>query len=335
MFFRIVLFFSYALLLVLLSACAPVETVNTDQPNQIIAKKNESLTNNIPILKPNNVPDNAYIKGIPYYPDTRNFFAPSTLASTLNYYGANALVNKLLPRTYIPAQKGTLEFDTILSARKSGFIVYPLTEDIQDIFLEISQNHPVVVTLKNPDNPDDWSFHTVYGYDFSDKTITLTDITRNQKKLSMDEFDREWSQAQHWAVTITPPNIIPASAREIGYLTAISRIEPIAPTAAKDAYLKTLERWPNNIVALIGIGDIAYVHRDYKEALVYFQKAVKENPSSGDALNNLAETYLALHQPQLALATIQKAVKLKSHHHRTYLMTQKRVESYLRKHNQK
>lgn len=321
--------------MVLLSACAPVDSVNSEQPNQPIAKKSESLTGNIPILKPNNVPDNALIKGIPYYPDTRNFFAPSTLASNLNFYGTNVLVNKLLPRTYITAQKGTLEFDAILSARKFGFIVYPLTEDIQDVFLEVSQNHPVVVTLKNPDNPDDWSFHTVYGFDFTDKTITLTDSTRNPKKLSMDEFDREWSQAQHWAITITPPNIIPASAREIGYLTAISRIEPIAPLAAKEAYFKTLERWPNNIVALIGIGDIAYVHHDYKEALEYFQKAVKVNPSSGDALNNLAETYMALHQPQMALTTIQKAVKLKSHHHRTYLMTQRRIENYLRKHNQK
>ncbi|HQT80880.1 MAG: hypothetical protein B7Z60_02390 [Ferrovum sp. 37-45-19] len=317
-----------------LSGCVPVESVkNTDSADK--PKSLETPLSHITqIEKPTSLPNSSLIKGIPYYPETRNFLAPSTLASVFNYYGKNVTTHNLLTRNYIPAQKGTLEFDATLTARKLGYVVYPLTEQIEDIFLEISQQHPVVVTLKNPENPDDWSFHVVYGYDFTDRTVTIMDSNTSNKKISMDSFDRQWAQSQHWAVTITPPNVIPASAREIGYLTSISRIEPIAPQAAREAYLKTLERWPKNIVALIGIGDIAYVHRNYHEALKYFELAVKANPNSGDALNNLAQTYLALHQGQSALLTIQRALKLKSNHHRkTYLVTQRQIENYLKKHH--
>ncbi|MDE2423635.1 MAG: PA2778 family cysteine peptidase [Betaproteobacteria bacterium] len=333
MFLRKPLLICSALILLVLAGCAPVDSVTPKTP-QDTSQKTDNLYNDIPpIAKPNNLPNAFSIKGIPYYPDTRSFFAPSTLASILNFYGANVTAKSLLTRPYIPAQKGTLEFDTTLSARKLGFVVYPLTEDIADLFLEISQQNPVIVTLKNPENPDDWAFHIAYGYDFADRTITVTDMNSSIKKLPMAVFEKEWAQSQYWAVTITPPSVIPASAREIGYLTSISRIEPLAPQAAKEAYLKTLERWPNNVVALIGIGDIAYVHHRYDEALDYFQRAVKTSPNSGDALNNLAQTYLALHQGQKALSTIQKALKLKSHHHKTYLQTQRQIESYLKKHH--
>jgi len=91
----------------------------------------------------------------------------------------------------------------------------------------------------------------------------------------------------------------------------VARLEKTGPPAsARGAYERTLERWPDQLVALMGLGNTAYRAGDYETAERAFRRAVLAHPRSAAAHNNLAQTLADLDRHDEALAEARVAVGL-------------------------
>src|SRR5258708_19907075 len=78
-----------------------------------------------------------------------------------------------------------------------------------------------------------------------------------------------------------PPRRLPASVHAGDYLSAVARLEKTGPPAsARGAYERALERWPDQLMALMGLGNTAYRAGDYEAAEPAFRRPVLLPPRS-------------------------------------------------------
>src|SRR5881628_500374 len=107
-----------------------------------------------------------------------------------------------------------------------------------------------------------------------------------------------------------PPRRLPVSVAVGDYLSAVARLEKTGPPAARAAYERALERWPDDLTALIGLGNTAHRAGDFEAAEQAFRRAALVHPRSAAAHNNLAQTLEELDRHDEALAEARVAVGL-------------------------
>jgi tetratricopeptide (TPR) repeat protein len=74
--------------------------------------------------------------------------------------------------------------------------------------------------------------------------------------------------------------------------------------------LTAAQRWPESLLALIGVGNTAYELGDYRAAQHAYQNALEINPDKAEIWNNLsyALAQMDLHEP--SMAAIERALEL-------------------------
>ena len=91
------------------------------------------------------------------------------------------------------------------------------------------------------------------------------------------------------------PSEIPELANEGVYLKAVAGVERAGELhPAAEAYASATERWPNNLVAWMGLGNVQYAIGDKRAAARAFRIASDRHPASADAFNNLAHVLTEL-----------------------------------------
>src|SRR5207253_10205734 len=121
-------------------------------------------------------------------------------------------------------------------------------------------------------------------------------------QMSLDTFEHTWRRSGYWAMLALPPRRLPASVAVGDYLGAVARLEKTGPLAsARGAYERALERWADDLTALIGLGNTAYRAGDFKADEEAFRRATLVHPRSAGAHNNLARilAHLARHDQEL------------------------------------
>ena len=78
---------------------------------------------------------------------------------------------------------------------------------------------------------------------------------------------------------------------------------------AIDLYTHALKLKPDDEDAQLGLAKVAYAMGDTKKALTYYQTAIQAHPTSYNALNNLANTYLDINQPEDAAELFLEIIK--------------------------
>ena len=76
------------------------------------------------------------------------------------------------------------------------------------------------------------------------------------------------------------------------------------------AFERAAERWPESLVFLIGLGQLAYHQGQLQDAERAFRQATDRHPQSAAAVNNLAIVLQRLGRLDEALAYADKAVAL-------------------------
>jgi tetratricopeptide (TPR) repeat protein len=79
---------------------------------------------------------------------------------------------------------------------------------------------------------------------------------------------------------------------------------------AHGAYAASLERWPTNLIGLMGLGNTAYALGRLAEAEAAFRTATAAHPLAAAAFNNLAQTLADQGKLDAALDAARKAVSL-------------------------
>lgn len=261
--------------------------------------------------RPPALPERAELDSVPFYPQELYQCGPAALATTLAHAGVVTSPEALVAQVYLPGREGSLQAEMLAAARRHGLVAYRLGPRLEHVLQEVAAGTPVIVlqNLSFAFAPL-WHYAVVVGYDLPREEILLRSGTTRRLVATLSNFERTWARGEHWAMVTMPPDRIPVSAAEGGYVSASAALERVLPAAARRAYASALERWPHNLLARIGAGNTAYAMRDLPAAAAAYREAIRNHPEAADAWNNLAQVLLESGRKQEALAAAQRAIAL-------------------------
>jgi tetratricopeptide (TPR) repeat protein len=260
---------------------------------------------------PPTLPERAELTSVPFYPQERYQCGPAALATALVYSGVATSPEALVSQVYLPEREGSLQTEMLAAARRQGRVAYRLAPRLEDVLHEVATGTPVVVlqNLAFAFVPR-WHYAVVIGYDRAREEIILRSGTTRRLAMTLSNFERTWARGQHWAMVALPPERLPASAAEDAYVAAAVALERVSASTARQAYATALTRWPRNLVARIGSGNLAYAMKDFAAAETAYREATRDHPQAADAWNNLAQTLFEAGRKDEALDAAQRAVTL-------------------------
>jgi hypothetical protein len=254
----------------------------------------------------------AELATVPFYPQDDFQCGPAALAMVLGAGGKAIEPEALRPQVYLPDRHGSLQIEMLAAARRNGFVAIELKPSLSDLLTEIAAGNPVLV-LQNLalDWYPVWHYAVAIGYDLRTQRISLRSGAERRLQMPLSTFEHTWRRSGYWAMLALPPHRLPASVAAEDYLSAVARLEKAGPLAsAREAYERALGRWPDQLMALMGLGNTAYRAGDFEAAEQAFRRATVVYPRSAAAHNNLAQTLADLDRHDEALAEARAAVGL-------------------------
>ena len=260
---------------------------------------------------PNNLAPRHEIEAVPFYPQSEYQCGPSTLAMAMTYSGLPITPEELKNQVYTPSRKGSLQMAMVAATRRHGRIAYQIV-GLNSIWAEIAAGYPVIV-LQNIGLSwiPVWHYAVVVGYDFPENTVILRSGITERKVMSLLTFEKTWARSNYWGLIVLKPTQLPALAKEKIYLTGVLGLEKSRQfEAAVEGYQTALKRWPQSLIALMGLGNSFYALGNLPGAENAFREAVKIHPDAADAYNNLGQVLFEQGRKQEALDAARRAVAL-------------------------
>jgi len=215
------------------------------------------------------------------------------------------------PRVIAVKSAYSLQIEMLAAARRYGMVSYQLAPRFEGLLREVAAGIPVIVLQNYGGSPIPiWHYAVVAGYDYREGQVVLRSGDKQRLTMPFDILEYTWKASNYWAMIAVPPDRIPATATESGFLAAIVAMERLGNArAATTAYTRFLRRWPDNLMASIGLANGHYAAGELMEAAV-LRDAVDLHPDSDVALNNLAQFLPDLQRDDEALTMTERAVAL-------------------------
>lgn len=261
---------------------------------------------------PTGVPVRTELGEAPFFPQQDYQCGPAALATTLVHAGVQVTPEELVKLVYLPARQGSLQIEMLAAPRRYSRVSYQIAPRFDDLLREVAAGNPVIVLQDTGVGPiTNWHYAVVIGFDYPAGELYLRSGETKRLAIPFTVFEYTWKKSHYWAMLTLPPDRIPATAAEAGYLAAISAMERVGEAhAAISAYSAFLERWPDNVVASIGLANRYYALGALREAEIVLRRAAARHPDSVAVLNNLAQTLSDLGRNDEALALSERAVRL-------------------------
>ncbi len=285
------------LLLSLVSACTT--------PRQTL-----ELRNNPPAIQPRQE-----LTHTPFFPQTEYHCGPAALASVIQYRDIAVSPEQITPMIYTPGLKGALQVEVIAATRRFDLLPVVLDGRLDSLLREVEAGNPVLV-LQNLglDAYPFWHYAVAVGYDLEAQTIVLRSGTHKRLERPFDNFERTWARAGHWALVIVKPQQIPITADAERYLSTALEVEQTGQIeSANSAYASASQRWPDNLLALTGLGNTAYALNDYVAAERVYRQALVLSPQSHQIWNNLAYALARQSKAEESMQAVWQAMLLSPH----------------------
>jgi tetratricopeptide (TPR) repeat protein len=248
------------------------------------------------------------LKDVPFFPQTDYQCGPAALATILSYSGATVTPDALVSQVYLPARKGSLQLEMLSTPRRYGRVSYALAPRYADMLREVAAGNPVVVLQDIGPMFTQWHYAVLAGFDYPSGTLFLRSGTKARQEMPFTAFEREWMKSGYWAMVVTPPDRIPVTATEEGWMAAVLAMARSGDgDSAAKAYEAALKRWPDNLPAAIGLANQYHAKGALAEASNVLRKTLLRHPKSIIVMNNLAQTLSDQGRHAEALAQIDKA----------------------------
>jgi len=149
------------------------------------------------------------------------------------------------------------------------------------------------------------------GYDLEQRHMILRSGVNRRITRSFALFEKTWQRAGHWALVVIDPDSIPATASPEAYLAAVIDMEQVGRLdSARRGYTTALQRWPDSLLALGGLGNSSFALGDYAAAESAYRRALVIDPDKADLWNNLAYALARMGQSKASLDAIERALVL-------------------------
>lgn len=241
-----------------------------------------------PVLPPETPP--VELTETPFFPQERYQCGPASLAMMLQAAGVDVLPETLSPQVYLPERKGSLQVEMLAAARTYDRVPYILRPSLDALLAELRAGHPVLI-MENLgwDIYPLWHYAVVIGYLPARDEIVLRSGVTERLVTSARAFLDDWDKAGRWGVVTLPPDELPAADDPRGYLRAVAGMEKSGRLeAAATAYATATERWPDEPMAWLGLGNVRYELGDSAGAETAYRQALKLRRDLAAARNNLA-----------------------------------------------
>ena len=267
------------------------------------------------------------LTAVPFFAQDDHQCGPAALATALQAAGIARTPAQLADQVYLPERQGSLQVELLGASRRAGAVPYVLRGDPDDLLREVAAGHPVVV-LQDVGLPllPQWHYAVVVGYDLDGNTLTLRSGTARRLVMPIAGFDRTWARSGRWAFVALPPDRLPATADEPGYVAAAAAFERVMPALGPRAYETALRAWPTSLFARLALGNAAYRRHDLDAARAQYGQATRDHPESGDAWNNLAQVLSDQGHTDEALRAARRAMAIGGPNGATYAATLRDIE---------
>jgi len=252
------------------------------------------------------------LESTPFYPQTLHQCGPAALAMTLGAAGVDATPEALTPQVYLPAREGSLQAELVAATRRHARVPYAIGPTIDALLEELQAGRPVLVlqNLSISSLPV-WHYAVVVGYRPDRDEIILRSGTERHQTMPASRFLKTWRGAGSWGIVVLRPGELPATAQPERFLKTVADLESTGQTrAAELAYAAATRRWPDNATAWLGLGNTQHHSGTLADAELSYRQAIRAEPGSPAAYNNLAETLAGRGCFDAALATLDFALRL-------------------------
>ncbi len=256
-------------------------------------------------------PQQVTIAEVPFFAQQEYQCGPAALAMALGWSGVALTPEELVDEVYTPGREGSLQSALVGAARRHGRVAYPIS-GMDALMAELAANHPAIVLVNlSFDWYPKWHYAVATGYDQPAAEVILHSGAQASERLSLRVFNNIWERSDYWGLLVLPPGELPATVREDAWIEAVLGLERAGHNeAAISAYETALKRWPENFSAWIGLGNCRYRADDLTAAAQAFGQAIRLDPKSGPALNNLAYVLWKQGRREEALKLARQAVAL-------------------------
>jgi len=279
------------------------------------------------ITTPSNLPGRAELSHTPFFPQQRYQCGPAALATSLTYSGVNIDLSTLIAEVYLPSRLGSLQSEILASIRRHNRLPYSIAPNMRALLSEVAAGNPILV-LQNLGLSwaPQWHYAVVIGFDLNRREIILRSGTDERHISDMDTFELTWARSRYWGIAVLSAETLPASASAERYLRAVVALENTQTSHQRwsvihTAYRTALSRWPNNLIAQMGLGNSAYQLGELDVAAQAFRDAVRDHPNEGAVYNNLAQVLMEQGQLDAAEKQARRAVALAGPYLESYRAT--------------
>jgi hypothetical protein len=260
---------------------------------------------------PGSLPPKVELADVPFFPQEDLWCGPAAIAMTLAWSGLPVTQEEMAAQVYTPGREGTLQTDLIAGARRNGRLAVEVRE-LRGLLTELAAGNPVLVfqNLGLSAAPV-WHYAVAFGYALEPASLILHSGLEERRVTPLGTFERTWARTNHWALVVTAPDRLPATAPLESVLAAALGIERAGRTAeAATAYETILAKWPASFGAWMGLGNTRYALKDFLAAERAFRKASEADPKAPQAWNNLAYALVGQNRRAEAIAAAERAVAL-------------------------
>lgn len=226
----------------------------------------------------------------PFFPQERYQCGPAALATALASSGLGVDLGNLVDRVYLPGKQGSLQVEMLAATRTAGRIPYVVDGTLQALMNQLADGRPVVV-LQNLGVAaiPKWHYAVVVGIDPARKHVVLRSGTDRRRVTRIPTFLRTWRRGEYWAFVVVRPDELPADTDRHRYLTSVADFERVGRDAdVAIAWQTALSAWPDDPVALFGLGNARLAAGDNEMAEGLFRAILEQRPGTVAARNNLA-----------------------------------------------
>ncbi len=205
-------------------------------------------------------PRSVELTDVPYHPQEALQCGPAALAEVLQYTGVDTSPAELRGGLFIPAREGTLQLEMLAQSRRHDRVPYPLTGHAEELIRELHAGNPVLVfqNLGLRIRPV-WHYAVLIGYDADAENLILRSGADKRRQRSLGFFLRTWDRADRWAVVVTAPDRLPATAKPQPWLQAAVALEETGrEAAAETAYRTGAGHWPQEAGFHLGLINLHY-----------------------------------------------------------------------------
>ncbi len=257
---------------------------------------------------PEGVPRTVELTQVPFFPQEDYQCGPAALATLLAFSDVPVTPEALVKQVFVPARQGSLQLEMMAAPRRYARISYALAPSYADMLREVAAGNPVIVLQDIGPMFPQWHYAVINGFDYPSGTIYLRSGIEPRREEPFTAFEREWMKSGYWAMVVVPPDRIPVTATEEGWINAVNAMARVGnPDAILTAYQAALKRWPDNLPAAIGLANQLHERADYAATVSTLREAQRRHPKSVIVINNLAQALSDQGRHTEALAQIDMA----------------------------